>query len=81
MSLGYLLRTSTNVGKRSIIRLAEDENEQDFDRYNDPKEDDDFDKPYSSRRCRTTLPKHIPNPFRRQNHGAGLRNATKKKKT
>ena len=59
-------------------------NEQDFDKYGDPKIEDDDDEddvvPYKSRRSRTTLPKGV-RPFKRINLGvSGLNYANLKKK-
>ena len=56
-------------------------NEQDFDKYGDPKmeDDDDDEVPYTTRRSRTTLPKG--RPFKRRNQGVpGLNYSTTRKK-
>ena len=49
-------------GKRKIIGMDGVANEQDFDKYGDPKmeHDDDDEMPYTTRRSRTTLPKVRP---------------------
>ena len=49
-------------GKRKIIGMDGVTNEQDFDKYGDPKRehDDDDEVPYTTRRSRTTLPKGRP---------------------
>ena len=58
-------------------------NEQDFDKYGDPKIEDDNDDdavPYKSRRSMTTLPKGV-RPFMRRNQGVpGLNYSTMRKK-
>ena len=53
-------------GKRKIIGMDGVSNEQDFDKYGDPKMeyDDDDEVPYTTRRSRTTLPKG--RPFKRR---------------
>ena len=53
-------------GKRKIIGMDGVTNEQDFDKYGDPKmeHDDDDEVPYTTRRSRTTLPKG--HPFKRR---------------
>ena len=76
-------RVVVRRGKRNIIGMDGAANEQDFDKYGDPKiEDDDDDDaiPYKSRRSRTTLPKGV-RPFKRINLGVpGLNYANPKKK-
>src|ERR1044072_3930003 len=76
-------RVIVQRGKRNIIGMDGAANEQDFDKYGDPKiEDDDDDDaiPNKSRRSRTTLPKGI-RPFKRINLGIpGLNYANPKKK-
>ena len=58
-------------------------NEQDFNKYGDPKIEDDVDDDavaYKTRRSRTTLPKGV-RPFKRRNQGVpGLNYANAKKK-
>ena len=75
-------RVVVRRGKRNIIGMDGATNEQDFDKYDDPKiEDDDDDDaiPYKSR-SRTTLPKGV-RPFKRINLGVpGLNYANPKKK-
>src|SRR5664279_1357020 len=66
-------------GKRSIIGMAEVADEEDFDQYDDHKEEDDFDEPYTTRRFRTTLPNNV-HPFRRLSHNAGIKYTKKRKK-
>jgi hypothetical protein len=52
-------------GKRNIIGMDGVANEEDFDQYGDPMEDDDEDNtPCTTRRSMTTLPKQGL-PFRR----------------
>src|SRR4051812_24137246 len=76
-------RVVVRRGKRNIIGMDGAANEQDFDKYGDPKiEDDDDDDAiqYKSRRSRTTLPKGV-RPFKRINLGVpGLNYANPKKK-
>ena len=52
-------RVVVRRGKRKIIGMDGVANEQDFDKYGDPKmeHDDDDEVPYTTRRSRTTLPK------------------------
>ena len=57
-------------------------NEEDFDKYGDPKmeDDDDDEVPYTTRRSRTTLPKGR-RPFKRRTQGVpGLNYSTARKK-
>ena len=76
-------RVVVRRGKRNIIGMDGAANEQDFDKYGDPKiEDDDDDDAvaHKSRRSRTTLPKGV-RPFMRRNQGVpGLNYANAKKK-
>ena len=58
--------------------MDEVENEEDFNLFDDPNEDDEFAKPYTTRRSRTTLPPRI-RPFRRLSHNQGVK-FTKKRK-
>ena len=55
-------RVVVRRGKRKIIEMDGVANEQDFDKYGDPKmeDDDDDEVPYTTRRSRTTLPKGRP---------------------
>src|SRR4051812_35100892 len=55
-------RVVVRRGKRNIIGMDGVTNEQDFDKYGDPKmeDDDDDEVPYTTRRSRTTLPKGRP---------------------
>ena len=55
-------RVVVRRGKRNIIGMDGVANEQDFDKYGDPKmeHDDDDEVPYTTRRSRTTLPKGRP---------------------
>ena len=55
-------RVVVRRGKRKIIGMNGVANEQDFDKYGDPKmkPDDDDEVPYTTRRSRTTLPKGRP---------------------
>ena len=75
-------RVVVRTGKRNIIGMDGAANEQDFDKYGDPKiEDDDDDDAvaHKSRRSRTTLPKG--RPFKRRNQGVlGLNYSTARKK-
>jgi hypothetical protein len=59
-------RVVVRRGKRKIIGMDGVANEQDFDKYGDPKmeHDDDDEVPYTTRRSRTTLPKG--RPFKRR---------------
>ena len=52
-------RVVVRRGKRKIIGMDGVANEQDFDKYGEPKmeHDDDDEVPYTTRRSRTTLPK------------------------
>ena len=64
-------RVVVRRGKRNIIGMDGDANEQDLDKYGDLKnvdDDDDDAIPYKSRRSRTTLPKGV-RPFKRRNQG------------
>ena len=76
-------RVVVRTGKRNIIGMDGAANEQDFDKYGDPKiEDDDDDDAvtHKSRRSRTTLPKGV-RPFIRRNQGVpGVSYATARKK-
>ncbi|KAI4975718.1 hypothetical protein ZWY2020_049325 [Hordeum vulgare] len=56
-------------GKRNIIEMDGVANEQDFDKYGDPKmeDDDDNEVAHTTRRSRTTLPKG--HPFKRRIQG------------
>ena len=49
-------------GKRNIIEMDGVANEQDFDKYGDPKmeDEDNNEVSYTTRRSRTTLPKGCP---------------------
>ena len=49
-------------GKRKIVGMDGVANEQDFNKYSDPKmeHDNDDEVPYTTRRSRTTLPKGRP---------------------
>ena len=62
-------RVVVRRGKRNIIGMDGVANEQDFDKYGDPKmeDDDDDEVPYTTRRSRTTLPKG--RPFKRRIQG------------
>ena len=56
-------RVVVRRGKRNIIGMDGVANEQDFDKYGDPKMEDDNDDEviaYTTRRSRTTLPKGRP---------------------
>ena len=55
-------RVVVRRGKRKIIGMDGVANEQDFDKYGDPKmeHDKDDEVPYTTRRSRTTLPKGCP---------------------
>ena len=69
-------------GKRKIIGMDGVTNEQDFDKYGDPKmehDDDDEVPAYTTRRSRTTLPKG--RPFKRRTQGvSGLNYSTARNK-
>ena len=74
-------RVVVRRGKRNIIGMDGAANEQDFDKYGDPKmeDDDDDEVPHTTRRSRTTLPKG--RPFKRRNQGVpGLNYSTARKK-
>ena len=67
-------RVVVRRGKRSFIGLDEVETEEDFHQFVDPKEEDDFQEPYTTTRSRTTLPSSKKNnPFIRSS-------STKKRK-
>ena len=59
-------RVVVRRGKRKIIGMDGVANEQDFDKYGDPKPEHDHDDevPYTTRRSRTTL--HKGRPFKRR---------------
>ena len=74
-------RVVVRRGKRNIIGMDGVANEQDFDKYGDPKmeDDDDDEVPHTTRRSRTTLPKG--RPFKRRIQGVlGLNYSTARRK-
>jgi hypothetical protein len=73
-------RVVVRRGKKNIIGMDGVANEEDFDQYGDPMEDDDEDnKPRTTRRSRTTLPKQGL-LFRRRSHDVGLNYSAANKK-
>lgn len=73
-------RVVVRRGKRSIIGLDEVETEEDFHQFDDPKEEDDFNEPYTTRRSRTTLPSSKKfNPFIRSTTTNKRKKTVKKK--
>jgi hypothetical protein len=75
-------RVVVRRGKRNIIGMDGVANEQDFDKYGDPKmeDDDDDEVPYTTRRSRTTLPKGRPFKRRSIQGVPGLNYSTARKK-
>lgn len=74
-------RVVVRRGKRNIIGMDGVANEQDFDKYSDPKmeDDDDDEVAHTTRRRRTTL--HKGRSFKRRIHGVpGLNYSTARKK-
>jgi hypothetical protein len=73
-------RVIVRRGKRNIIGMDGITNEEDFDQYSDPMEDDDEDNTtHTTRRSRTTLPKQCLQ-FRRRSHNVGLNYSPTNKK-
>ena len=68
-------------GKRNIIGMHGDANEEDYDQYGNPmREDDDDDEAYVKIRIKTTWRRKDRTPWLRKSHKAGLNySATNKK--